>query len=161
MLTAPGSCSDALTAKRVSDGVDLSCGDKYVLQSSGGDTIAHLQYRDDNTGEYTCVPKAGGGEAGTEAGPKIYVKFRTCENCVQLDVPTITGLIVGNLLTTIVVGVAVYLIASQSGPIASRQKSSDKQLLLVPNAVGGGASTDPYQPLQLKRDTYDFLSNRK
>ncbi|KAI9541288.1 hypothetical protein NQZ68_031616 [Dissostichus eleginoides] len=110
-----------------------------------------LEYKDEHTGEYECD------------GEEIYVKFRTCDNCVEFDTSTITGLAIGDVLATIVIGVAVYIIASktQIGPTTSVKKSSDRQHL-VPNAARGGASNDPYQALKPRqRDTYDELNRRK
>ncbi|XP_068173852.1 T-cell surface glycoprotein CD3 delta chain-like isoform X2 [Antennarius striatus] len=157
LTAAAVSRGDEITVKSATNGVDLSCSGG-VLRSSRGDAVGHLTYRDDNSGEYTCEAESGGG-ASTGEGPKIYVKFRTCENCIHLDVATIAGLVVGNVVATVVMGVAVYLIASQNRPIKSHKKSSDKQLLVLNE--GGGANNEPYQALQPKRDTYDFLSGKR
>ncbi|XP_040043087.2 T-cell surface glycoprotein CD3 delta chain [Gasterosteus aculeatus] len=105
-----------------------------------------LEYRDNNTGEYQC------GDDGT----KIYVKFRTCDNCIELDEGAIAGMVVGNVVATLVIGVAVYLIASQTpiGAPSAGKKSSDRQRL-APNGVSS-PTDDHYQPLQNRqRDLYD------
>lgn len=53
--------------------------------------------------------------------------FSACDNCVELDAPSIAGLAVGDVVATIVVGVAVYLIASQAraGQVIQTNKSKD------------------------------------
>nr|ATI15093.1 T-cell surface glycoprotein CD3 gamma/delta [Lutjanus peru] len=170
-LTASVSCQTTaqpltrpvIVAKTVSDGIELSClENKYRIQAKNGsihDSLK-LEYKDDNTGEYACVKIE---EDEVEAIEKIYVKFRTCDNCVELDVPSIVGLVMGNVVATTVIGVAVYLIASQTrnGPVTSH-KSSDRQRL-VQNEVTNRPTNEHYQVLKPKaqRDTYDVLTNRR
>lgn len=54
-----------------------------------------------------------------------------CDNCVKLDQISIAGLVIGDVIATIVIGVAVYLIVSQAGPgpgpITSHKKSKINQ----------------------------------
>ncbi|XP_008424287.2 T-cell surface glycoprotein CD3 delta chain [Poecilia reticulata] len=134
----------------VADGIKLSCKNGESISGNGlEDKELQLTYSDHYTGEYSC-----------EKGPKIFVKFRTCDNCVELDTASIVGLAVGDVVATIVVGVAVYLIASQGRPgqVKATKKRSDKHNLIL-----NEAPNDPsYQPLKYKRgrDEYDVL-NRK
>lgn len=37
-----------------------------------------------------------------------------CDNCVELDLVSLTGIAMGNLVATVLIGVAVYLTASHS-----------------------------------------------
>ncbi|XP_041656495.1 T-cell surface glycoprotein CD3 delta chain-like isoform X2 [Cheilinus undulatus] len=135
--------------KPAQGGIRLSCGKGNKIEDIKGGPPTEsltLSYRDDHTGEYTCVSV-------------------TCDNCIELDTGAIVGMAVGNVVATIVVGVAVYLVASQSrnGPVTSNKKSSDRQHL-VPNEERGRASNDHYQPLKPKggqKDTYDVLTNRR
>ena len=48
-----------------------------------------------------------------------------CENCVELDKIWVAGLALGDVVATIAIGVAVYLIASHGpiGPVAPQRKS--------------------------------------
>ncbi|MED6285337.1 hypothetical protein CHARACLAT_028260, partial [Characodon lateralis] len=86
------------------DGIKLSCPQNLFYGGNYMDVKeVELPYHDSSTGEYSC----GDDE-------KIFVKFRTCDNCVELDTSSIVGLAVGDVVATIVVGVAVYLIASQA-----------------------------------------------
>ncbi|KAM9359256.1 T-cell surface glycoprotein CD3 gamma chain [Symphorus nematophorus] len=164
-LTASVSCqtSDSkstpvITVKTVSDGIVLSCGKENKIESENGKTVQDLRYRDDNTGEYTCKH---GSDFGND--PKIYVKFRTCDNCIELDTSSIVGIVVGNVVATIVIGVAVYLVASQTriGPVTSH-KSSDRQHL-VQNEMSNRPTNEHYQVLKPRgqKDTYDVLTNRR
>lgn len=171
-LTAFVSCKDPeISVKTVSDGIELQCGDKNEIVNPNGEpsTSLKLVYKDENTGEYKCrTPNINVDTEGDwRDGPKIYVKFRTCDNCVELDNSAIAGLVVGNVVATIVLGVAVYLIASksQTAPTTSHKKSSDRQHLVSNEVSNRGASgNDHYQRLNLKggqRDTYDVIANRR
>ncbi|XP_043974810.1 T-cell surface glycoprotein CD3 gamma chain-like [Gambusia affinis] len=139
-----------INVQEIADGIELSCGDKGQVQGNGKNgTVLKLEYRDDESGEYSCY-----------SGSKIYVKFRTCDNCVELDAPSIVGLAVGDIVATVVVGVAVYLIASQArtGQVKPTKKRSDKQ-----NLIHNEAPSDPsYQPLTYRRgkDEYDVLNKK-
>uniref|UniRef100_UPI0037E9A24E T-cell surface glycoprotein CD3 epsilon chain-like n=1 Tax=Semicossyphus pulcher TaxID=241346 RepID=UPI0037E9A24E len=140
----------------VSDGIKLSC-DGGTMKSPSGFSVETLQYKDENSGEYSC-------ERNGES-TKIYVKFRTCDNCIQLDTGSIVGLVVGDVLATIVIGVAVYIVASQNrtGQKTSNKKSSDRQPLF-PSERSNRAPNDDYQPLKPRggqKDTYDVLTNRR
>ncbi|XP_070762110.1 T-cell surface glycoprotein CD3 gamma chain-like [Enoplosus armatus] len=146
--------------KTVSDGIELVCGDNDIIRTKDDKSVksTKLHYKDENTGEYMC-------DNPGEAKSKIFVKFRTCENCIEVDATAITGLVVGEVMATVVIGVAVYLIASQfrSSPFTPQKKSSDRQHL-VPNEVSNRAPNDHYQPLRHKgghKETYDVLSNRR
>lgn len=146
---------DKITVKSVSDGIEVSCdGSTIQLKNGSSDKSMKLEYNDENTGEYSC-------ENGKT---KIFVKFRTCDNCIELDPTSIFGLVAGDVVATIMIGWAVYLVASQtrSGPIASHKKGSDRQHL-VPNEVSNRGSSDHYQPLRHqggKKETYDVLNRR-
>ncbi|KAM4566918.1 T-cell surface glycoprotein CD3 delta chain isoform 2-T2 [Odontesthes bonariensis] len=144
----------------IPDGVKLSCTEgKQIFKDQieeAKDEIV-LLYRDDNTGEYTCTTSASDGQT---AGPKIFVKYRTCDNCVELDMSSIAGIAVGDVVATVVVGVAVYLIAlkARSGPVPSNKKRSDRKPLVANEGYSRSTSTE-YQPLRLnqRRDEYDVL----
>lgn len=141
----------AIKVESLSDEIKVSCGTAVNLTKNGHQVGNTLKYKDEHTGEYACNNE------------KIYVKFRTCDNCVEFDMVTIMGLAIGDVVATIVIGVAVYIIASktQIGPTTSVKKSSDRQHL-VPNAARGGASHDLYQDLKPRqRDTYDELNRRR
>ncbi|XP_015796553.3 T-cell surface glycoprotein CD3 delta chain [Nothobranchius furzeri] len=155
-LAALCSCQSEEKSKRIAveelaDGIKLKCVEGSVTGNDlTGEPDLTLKYDDKNTGEYTCSDKES----------RIYVKFRTCDNCVELDTASVAGMVVGNLVATIIVGVAVYLIATQSQthPVPSTKKRSDKQSLIPPEASG---SADHYQKLKPKHaqrsEEYDVL----
>lgn len=137
------------------EGITLSCMGKLNVVGNGKtsqDMI--LPYHDDNTGEYYCEKD--------KDNSKIFVKFRTCDNCVELDGTSIAGLAVGDVVATIVVGVAVYLIASQAraAPVRQTKKRSDKQNRIPDNEP----NERQYQALRFQKgekDNYDVLKTKK
>ncbi|KAK5868461.1 hypothetical protein PBY51_009474 [Eleginops maclovinus] len=149
-LAAHVKCKEetAIEVETVSNGIKVTCAlnltkDGIVVPDNT------LTYNDEHTGEYLC------------SATHIYVKFRSCDNCVEFDTATIVGLAVGDVVATIVIGVAVYVVASQTqiGPTTSVKKRSNRQNR-VPNAVRPGVVNDPYQPLKFRqRDVYDQLNN--
>ncbi|KAK2912760.1 hypothetical protein Q8A73_006873 [Channa argus] len=127
--------------------------DGKQLMKDNNEVNPLLEYRDENSGEYECDSH------------KIFVKFRTCDNCIEMDLGSIVGMVAGDLVATIVIGVAVYIIASQNGinPTYSQKKSSDRQHL-VPNEMSSRGPNDHYERLRTKggqKDTYDVITNRK
>ncbi|XP_069547210.1 T-cell surface glycoprotein CD3 gamma chain-like isoform X2 [Brachyistius frenatus] len=142
------------------NGIKLTCKEGFTIKSENGTSgqTRTLTYRDDNTGEYQC--------SDSEHGHihKIYVKFRTCDNCIDLDEVSISGIVIGEVVATTVIGVAVYLIASQAQtrPVTSNKKGSDRQHL-VPVDMSRN-SDGHYQPLRRQagqRDMYDVLSPKR
>ncbi|XP_068441553.1 T-cell surface glycoprotein CD3 gamma chain-like [Clinocottus analis] len=158
-LTAPASCNDGSVIEvthTADDEIKLSCSGNYQLRRGNGSNVDSLEYRDENSGEYECIQTTGGTN-----GSKIYVKFRTCDNCVELNAASITGLVVGNVVATIGIGWAVYVVASQTriAPVTSHKKRSDRQPL-VHNDMSR-APNDHYQPLNVRqKDEYDVLNRR-
>ncbi|KAI5625413.1 hypothetical protein C0J50_14959, partial [Silurus asotus] len=67
-----------------------------------------LDNKDESSGEYTC-----GEENNDDKFKTITIRFRTCDNCIEIDAPSLTGIIVGNIVTTFLIGYAVYSIVSQ------------------------------------------------
>lgn len=127
----------------------MTCsGDLYKGSVKLEDTM--IKYKDSNSGEYRC-------EDGDNIN-KVFVKFRSCDNCIELNVESIAGLVVGDLLATFVIGVSVYLLAKHTPSItaAPNKKGSDKQRL-VTNEVGNDEHYQPLRPRNGSRDVYDKL----
>lgn len=146
-----------LSVNELADGIKLVCTGGYHFEENITEIV--LAYRDNNTKEYECTKKPDNTGADPES-LKIFVKFRTCDNCIELDTASIMGMIIGDVVATIMVGVGIYLIAShaRTGPVTStkKSKSSDRQHLV---SEGRGTS-DHYQPLRPRggqRDVYDEL----
>ncbi|XP_036938105.1 T-cell surface glycoprotein CD3 gamma chain-like [Acanthopagrus latus] len=159
---AQGAVDGKINVQFIADGIKLSCkGGKFEKKRDNQkdiDNYLELTYNDENTGEYEC--RSSSDPDQIQILSKIYVKFRTCDNCIELDGGTIAGLVTGNVVATIVIGVAVYLVVSQTriSPSTSHKKSSDRQHL-VANEMPRGTN-DHYQPLNTRTrqgDTYDTL----
>ncbi|XP_028275047.1 T-cell surface glycoprotein CD3 gamma chain isoform X2 [Parambassis ranga] len=156
MQTAFVSCQEPSIVQIIEqpDGIKLSCQGNYKLDGKEEKEL-HLKFMDENSGEYKCLGNTKGSNP-----EKIYVKFRTCDNCIELDVGSIVGIVLGNLVATAVVGVAVYLIASvtRTGPAGPPKKKSSDRQLLVPNEGSSRGTNDHYQPLRARQvQTYDVL----
>lgn len=167
--TLTGAIADSgIDVKTGQRGVTILCtGDNEKVVSANGKNVTFpLTSKDENSGEYKCVSdNLDEASAKAAAGTKIFVKFRSCDNCVELDTASVAGLAAGNLVTTFVIGVAVYLVAShaQINPITSEKKRSDRKHLL-PNEMSSRAPNDHYQELRKTKDpkaTYDVLSHRR
>ncbi|XP_073780288.1 uncharacterized protein isoform X2 [Danio rerio] len=102
------------------------------------------------TGEYTC--KSADCEE-KKCSEQITVRIRTSEDLLELDVPALISVLIGDLMATALIGWAVYSICSQ--PTNRRSyignKASDKVNLI--NNSGG----DTYQRLNMRSDEYSTL----
>ncbi|XP_074833130.1 T-cell surface glycoprotein CD3 gamma chain-like [Carettochelys insculpta] len=67
----------------------------------------------------------------------LQVYLRMCQNCIELDAATISGILVADIIATAFLAIAVYCIAGHDGGRLSR--ASDRQNLI--------ASEQLYQPL--------------
>ncbi|NXK07964.1 CD3G protein, partial [Herpetotheres cachinnans] len=67
----------------------------------------------DPRGIYTC-------EIGGMASPPLQVHYRMCQNCIEVDAPTISGIVIADVVATIFLAVAVYCITGQDKGRMSR-----------------------------------------
>ncbi|XP_043936825.1 T-cell surface glycoprotein CD3 gamma chain [Protopterus annectens] len=78
----------------------------------------------------------------------IYLFYRRCENCVEMDASTISGIVVADIVATLLIAVAVYCISGQDKSKTSR--ASDKQNLIAHDQL--------YQPLRDRvEDSYSHI----
>ncbi|XP_067910288.1 T-cell surface glycoprotein CD3 delta chain-like isoform X2 [Heterodontus francisci] len=110
-------------------------------------SISHvmLKYSDEHSVEYSCL-----GDLDNRA--IIFIKL--CQNCLHVDPGTTVGIVIGDLIATILIAVAVYCISS-----ASRVKvhqASDRQALVL-----NEANTAIYSGIdQVDRQEYNRLEHR-
>ncbi|PKU37583.1 t-cell surface glycoprotein cd3 delta chain [Limosa lapponica baueri] len=90
---------------------------------------------DDPRGTYIC-------ETSTKASLPLQVHYRMCQNCIEVDAPTISGIVVADVIATVFLAVAVYCITGQDKGRMSR--ASDRQNLI--------ANEQLYQPLGERDD---------
>ncbi|KAM9269372.1 T-cell surface glycoprotein CD3 delta chain [Morus bassanus] len=84
---------------------------------------------DDPRGSYIC--DADGKQHS------LQVHYRMCQNCIEVDAPTISGIVIADVVATVFLAVAVYCITGQDKGRMSR--ASDRQNLI--------ANEQLYQPL--------------
>ncbi|XP_068023853.1 T-cell surface glycoprotein CD3 gamma chain-like [Melanerpes formicivorus] len=84
----------------------------------------------DPRGSYACT-------ANGKTSPYLQLHYRMCQNCIELDAATISGIVVADVVATILLAVAVYCISGQDRRLTSR--ASDRQNLI--------ANEQLYQPL--------------
>lgn len=149
---AAGDQKSAFKVEPSSGGAKVTCPSGLTFYKDGKEhNNSQIYYKDSNSGEYTCK------DDDDIVIHQVFVKFRNCDNCIELDVVSVTGMIVGNVVATIVIGVSVYLVAKHTpgGKSTPNKKGSDKQRL-VTNEVG---DDEHYQRLRPRngRDIYDKL----
>ncbi|XP_069470546.1 T-cell surface glycoprotein CD3 delta chain-like [Ambystoma mexicanum] len=110
----------------VSDHVNWSTG-------SEGKELNLGRLSSDPRGIYSCWER---NKRESKDGLQVYV--RMCENCIDLDPGTISGIVVADVIITVLIAVAVYCVSGSEGGRASR--ASDKQVLI--------ANDQLYQPLK-------------
>ncbi|KFR05170.1 T-cell surface glycoprotein CD3 delta chain, partial [Nipponia nippon] len=91
---------------------------------------------DDPRGTYTCELEGGSKRSS------LQVHYRMCQNCIEVDAPTISGIVVADVVATVLLAVAVYCITGQDKGRMSR--ASDRQNLI--------ANEQLYQPLGERDD---------
>ena len=75
-----------------------------------------------------------------------------CQNCIEVDAPTISGIVVADVVATVLLAIAVYCITGQDKGLMSR--ASDRQNLI--------ANDQLYQPLGERNDgQYSQLATAK
>ncbi|NXY51904.1 CD3D protein, partial [Ceuthmochares aereus] len=67
----------------------------------------------DPRGIYKCKTES-------ETSLPLQVHYRMCQNCIEVDVPTIFGIVVADVVATIFLAVAVYCITGQDKGRLSR-----------------------------------------
>ncbi|XP_029877985.1 T-cell surface glycoprotein CD3 delta chain isoform X1 [Aquila chrysaetos chrysaetos] len=131
--------------KEVSGKVFLQCvtdRQSHFVWLKDGKTIGNGTQLDlgavynDPRGVYTCQS-----ENEKERGD-LQVHYRMCQNCIEVDAPTISGIVVADVVATIFLAVAVYCITGQDKGRMSR--ASDRQNLI--------ANEQLYQPLGERDD---------
>ncbi|KAM6370473.1 T-cell surface glycoprotein CD3 delta chain [Pluvialis apricaria] len=90
---------------------------------------------DDPRGIYVC-------ETGDGKKSSLQVHYRMCQNCIEVDAPTISGIVIADVVSTVLLAVAVYCITGQDKGRMSR--ASDRQNLI--------ANEQLYQPLGERDD---------
>ncbi|KFQ75946.1 T-cell surface glycoprotein CD3 delta chain, partial [Phoenicopterus ruber ruber] len=59
---------------------------------------------DDPRGSYVCEVEGGNKKS------RFQVHYRMCQNCIEVDAPTISGIVVADVVATVFLAVAMYCI---------------------------------------------------
>ncbi|XP_035202114.1 T-cell surface glycoprotein CD3 delta chain [Oxyura jamaicensis] len=137
--------------KEINGRVFLNCGsDKTVTWLKDNQEIANTTeldlgaIYDDPRGTYICAKE--------KQHLALQVYYRMCQNCIEVDAPTISGIVVADVIATVLLMVAVYCISGQDKGRMSR--ASDRQNLI--------ANEQLYQPLGERDDgQYSRLAHAK
>ncbi|XP_068773078.1 T-cell surface glycoprotein CD3 delta chain [Struthio camelus] len=131
-----------MVVKEASGKVFLQCGsqqtgsvwwwrDGYELGNSTQLDLGSIH--DDPRGVYTCsLDRDDSSKAVT-----LQVHYRMCQNCIEVDAATISGLVIADVVATVFLAIAVYCITGHDKGRMSR--ASDRQNLI--------ANEQLYQPL--------------
>ncbi|XP_025970171.2 T-cell surface glycoprotein CD3 delta chain [Dromaius novaehollandiae] len=143
---------EAVVVKEASGQVFLQCGtggasDSVSWWKDGRQigTEARLDLGavyDDPRGVYTCRLGRGRGAAQDLA---LQVHYRMCQNCIEVDAATVSGIVVADVVATVFLAIAVYCITGHDKGRMSR--ASDRQNLI--------ANEQLYQPLG-ERDSAQY-----
>ncbi|NWY07222.1 CD3D protein, partial [Nothoprocta ornata] len=81
----------------------------------------------DPRGLYTC--RVSGGALRAPRDVALQVHYRLCQNCIELDAATISGIVVADVVATVFLAIAVYCISGHDKGRLSR--ASDRQNLIA------------------------------
>ncbi|XP_006833935.1 PREDICTED: T-cell surface glycoprotein CD3 delta chain isoform X1 [Chrysochloris asiatica] len=129
------------------DKVILTCGNNITwIEGTKGNPISDNKHLDlgkrilDPQGMYKC--NGTGDEAGKEYSVEVY--YRMCQNCVELDSATLAGIIITDLIATLLLALGVYCFAGhETGRFSG---AADTQTLVRNDQL--------YQPLRDRDDAH-------
>ncbi|XP_054251503.1 T-cell surface glycoprotein CD3 gamma chain-like [Indicator indicator] len=115
-------------------------------EKKGNETLLELgTAHSDPRGRYAC-------EANGKRSLYLQLHYRMCQNCIEVDAATISGIVVADVVATLFLAVAVYCISGQDRRLVSR--ASDRQNLI--------ANEQLYQPLGERAEgQYSQLASAK
>ncbi|XP_078055269.1 T-cell surface glycoprotein CD3 delta chain-like isoform X1 [Mustelus asterias] len=132
-----------LVIKQEATGIILECPRTKLWEKDGvmyerltdNGNIKLSKLSDSDTGEYSC--------SDSHERFSAFVFIKLCRNCVELDPGTISGIVVGDIIATVFIALAIYCVTSSNRDKASQV--SEKQILVA----------------QEQNDVYQHLGNRR
>nr|AKR81283.1 CD3epsilon.b [Xenopus laevis] len=116
------------------------------------DNIELTDFADENNGMYSC---------GAQDPAYLYLKAYVCDNCKEVSIPMVAGILIGDCMVTLGVAFVIYFgCRKQTGPLreggmtnGARAKGKQEKPPPVPNP--------DYEVLRKdRRDLYDGLGTR-
>ncbi|NWW88401.1 CD3D protein, partial [Rhynochetos jubatus] len=80
----------------------------------------------DPRGIYEC-------EVGGKTSKPFQVYYRMCQNCIEVDAPTISGIVIADVIATVFLAVAVYCI---TGHDKGRMSRGERRATLAAHGWG-------------------------
>ncbi|XP_069750721.1 TYRO protein tyrosine kinase-binding protein isoform X3 [Narcine bancroftii] len=139
-----GSSQERIVVKEMSGGITLECPNIGEWEKDG---VSYSGKMDNGNVKLTALSDTDSGEYTCSDGQKRFSTFvfvKLCKNCVELDPHTISGIVVGDLIATVFLAVAIYCVVS-----SNKGKASDKQSLVPLN-------NDLYQDLGQRRGSSEY-----
>ncbi|XP_003418367.1 T-cell surface glycoprotein CD3 delta chain isoform X1 [Loxodonta africana] len=135
-----------MTVEEHEDKVILNCnGNITVLEGTNGKLLSDNKSMDlgkgllDPRGLYQCYEKADDKDSKTYT---LEVYFRMCQNCVELDSATLAGIVITDIIATLLLALGVYCFAGhETGRLSG---AADTQALFKNDQL--------YQPLRNRDD---------
>ncbi|XP_059813004.1 T-cell surface glycoprotein CD3 delta chain-like isoform X2 [Hypanus sabinus] len=123
-----GNSDGTVVIKEQSSGITLQCPNAGEWEKDGvslagkmdNGNVKLTRLSDTDTGEYTCI------DGQQKSSAFVFVKL--CKNCVQLDPNTISGIVIGDLIATIFIAVAIYCVVSSNKASGNRSISHNNDL---------------------------------
>ncbi|KAM9768785.1 T-cell surface glycoprotein CD3 delta chain [Dama dama] len=139
-----------LKLTELEDKVILKCNSSItVLQGTAGQEVSGNKSLDlgkriqDPRGMYQC--------GNENAKSTLQVYFRMCQNCVELDSATLAGIVITDIIATVLLALGVYCFAGHETGRFSR--AADTQVLMGNDQL--------YQPLRERNDAqYSRLGDK-
>ncbi|XP_075404897.1 T-cell surface glycoprotein CD3 delta chain isoform X1 [Tenrec ecaudatus] len=140
----PQACPVKIPVEEHEDRVILNCNYINWIEGTKGKFFSDHKSLDlgqrilDPQGRYQC------GGAGDEANQNITVQvyYRMCQNCVELDSASLAGILITDIIATLLLALGVYCFAGHETGRPSQ--AADTQVLLRNDQV--------YQPLRNRDD---------
>ncbi|XP_072885930.1 T-cell surface glycoprotein CD3 delta chain-like isoform X2 [Hemitrygon akajei] len=133
-----GNSDGTVVIKEQSSGITLQCPNAGEWEKDGrkmdSGIVKLTRLSDTDTGEYTCI------DGQQRSSTFVFVKL--CKNCVQLDPSTISGIVIGDLIATIFIAVAIYCVVSSNKASGNRS--------FIPH------NNDLYQELANRRGSSEY-----
>ncbi|XP_072342416.1 T-cell surface glycoprotein CD3 delta chain-like isoform X3 [Scyliorhinus torazame] len=149
-----GASRAEIKLKSIGTYIELQCdsGNITITQNNEKQTVLSPQRiskrSDTDSAQYSCQ-----GSHQTTA----YIFIKRCLNCVDFDIGSIVGVVIGDLIAIILIAVAVYSISSPTK--LKIHRASDRQAL-VPNDDSGPIYTGIKQSEKQEYSRLEFRSKK-
>ncbi|XP_004712844.1 T-cell surface glycoprotein CD3 delta chain [Echinops telfairi] len=141
----PQACPLKIPVEEHEDRVILTC-DNYITWLEGTEGQLFSDHKSFDLGKRILDPRGlyhcGGTGDETNQNATVQVYYRMCQNCVELDSASLAGILITDILATLLLALGVYCFAGhETGRLS---QAADMQVLLRNDQL--------YQPLRNRDD---------